>query len=79
MNPIFKPAVADARSAQREDVQLAFLARMEAFPVPRLLALMEVASALNASPSTTQQLVAYGELAFVQIGKGTERTRLAFS
>ena len=81
-------ALAYARTAQpldpdmgwrREDVQLAFMAGMEAKPVPRLLSLKEVATILNASPSTVQQLVVHGELAFLQIGRGTERKRMAFS
>jgi excisionase family DNA binding protein len=39
----------------------------------------EVAEILNASQSTIQQLVSHGELAFIQIGRGTERKRMAFT
>ncbi|WP_259672260.1 helix-turn-helix domain-containing protein [Rhizobium sp. NLR22b] len=62
-----------------EDVQLAFMAGMEALALPRLLSLPEAARVLNVSPSTVNDLVRHGELAFVQAGRGTERRRLTFS
>ncbi|MBY3183344.1 helix-turn-helix domain-containing protein [Rhizobium laguerreae] len=64
---------------RREDVQLAFMAGMEALPIPRLLSLPEVARTLNVSASTIHDLVRHGELAFVHAGRGTERRRLTFS
>ncbi|MBB4272824.1 helix-turn-helix domain-containing protein [Rhizobium mongolense] len=81
-------ALAYARSAQpldpemgwrREDVQIAFLAGMEALTVPRLLSLPEVARTLNVSASTIHDLVRHGELAFVHAGRGTVRKHLTFS
>ncbi|WP_064696037.1 helix-turn-helix domain-containing protein [Rhizobium aegyptiacum] len=62
-----------------EDVQLAFVAGMEALALPRLLSLPEAARVLNVSPSTINDLVRHGELAFVQAGRGTERRHLTFS
>ncbi|TBY73389.1 DNA-binding protein [Rhizobium leguminosarum bv. viciae] len=64
---------------RREDVQLAFMAGMEALAIPRLLSLPEVARTLNVSASTIHDLVRHGELAFVHAGRGTERRRLTFS
>jgi excisionase family DNA binding protein len=81
-------ALAYARSAQpldpemgwrREDVQLAFLAGMDAFAVPRLLSLPEAARTLNVSASTIHDLVRHGEIAFVHVGRGTMRKHLTFS
>ncbi|MGO8172725.1 helix-turn-helix domain-containing protein [Rhizobium ruizarguesonis] len=81
-------ALAYARTAQaldpdqgwrRDDVQLAFMAGMEALAIPRLLSLPEVARTLNVSASTIHDLVRHGELAFVHAGRGTERRRLTFS
>ncbi|MBY3268375.1 helix-turn-helix domain-containing protein [Rhizobium laguerreae] len=62
-----------------EDVQLAFMAGMEALAVPRLLSLPEVARTLNVSTSTIHDLVRHGDLAFVHAGRGTERRHLTFS
>ncbi|MGO7750513.1 DNA-binding protein [Rhizobium leguminosarum bv. viciae] len=64
---------------RREDIQLAFMAGMEALAIPRLLSLPEVARTLNVSASTIHDLVRYGELAFVHAGRGTERRHLTFS
>lgn len=62
-----------------EDIQLAFMAGIEALAVPRLLSLPEVARVLNVSASTIQDLVRHGELAFVHAGRGTVRKHLTFS
>ncbi|ACE92028.1 hypothetical protein RHECIAT_CH0003080 [Rhizobium etli CIAT 652] len=62
-----------------EDVQLAFMAGMEALAVPRLLSLPEAARVLNVSASTIHDLVRYGELAFVHAGRGTVRKHLTFT
>ncbi|PDS69214.1 helix-turn-helix domain-containing protein [Rhizobium phaseoli] len=67
------------QSWRKEDVQLAFMAGMEALALPRLLSLPEAAHVLNVSSSTINDLVRHGELAFVQAGRGTERRRLTFS
>ncbi|MBY5585337.1 helix-turn-helix domain-containing protein [Rhizobium leguminosarum] len=64
---------------RREDVQLAFMAGMESLAIPRLLSLAEVARTLNVSGSTIHDLVRDGELAFVHVGRGTERRHLTFS
>ncbi|MGO7512470.1 helix-turn-helix domain-containing protein [Rhizobium ruizarguesonis] len=62
-----------------EDVQLAFMAGMEALALPRLLSLPEVARVLNVSPSTINDLVRHGELAFVHAGRGMMRKHFTFS
>ncbi|NEJ73760.1 helix-turn-helix domain-containing protein [Rhizobium phaseoli] len=62
-----------------EDVQLAFMAGMEALAVPRLLSRPETARVLNVSSSTIHDLVRHGELAFVHAGRGTVRKHLTFS
>ena len=64
---------------QREDVQVAFMAGMEARGIARLLTLPEVAEILAVSPSVIRDLVKYGELAYVHAGRGTERKHLTFS
>ncbi|MBY2997837.1 helix-turn-helix domain-containing protein [Rhizobium leguminosarum] len=64
---------------RREDLQLAFMAGMEALAIPRLLSLPEAARVLNVSASTIHDLVRHGELAFVHAGRGTERRHLTFS
>lgn len=61
-----------------EDVQLAFMAGAEAPPVARLMSLREVADALAVSVSTVNDLVRFGELAYVHSGRGTERKHLTF-
>lgn len=63
---------------QREDIQLAFMAGAEAQPVTRLMSLREVADVLAVSVSTVNDLVRFGELAYVHAGRGKERKRLAF-
>lgn len=62
-----------------EDVQLAFIAGIEALAIPRLLSLPEAARILNVSASTIHDLVRHGELAFVHAGRGTVRKHLTFS
>ncbi|MBB2753360.1 UNVERIFIED_ORG: excisionase family DNA binding protein [Rhizobium aethiopicum] len=62
-----------------EDIQLAFMAGMEALAVPRLLSLPETARVLNVSASTIHDLVRHGELAFVRSGRGTVRKHFTFS
>lgn len=62
-----------------EDIQLAFMAGMEALAVPRLLSLPETARVLNVSASTIHDLVRHGELAFVHSGRGTVRKHFTFS
>ncbi len=64
---------------QREDIQLAFMAGAEAQPVTRLMSLREVADVLAVSVSTVNDLVRFGELAYVHVGRGKERKRLIFS
>ncbi|MBB4437373.1 MULTISPECIES: helix-turn-helix domain-containing protein [Rhizobium] len=64
---------------RREDLQLAFMAGMEALAIPRLLSLPEAARVLNVSASTIHDLVRHGELAFVHAGRGTVRKHLTFS
>lgn len=64
---------------QREDVQLAFMAGAEAQPVTRLMSLKEVADTLAVSVSTVNDLVRFGELAYVHAGRGKERKRLTFT
>ncbi|TIX90016.1 helix-turn-helix domain-containing protein [Rhizobium sp. P44RR-XXIV] len=61
-----------------EDVQLAFMAGAEAPPVARLMSLREVADALAVSVSTVNDLVRFGELAYIHAGRGTERKHLTF-
>ena len=63
---------------QREDVQLAFMAGAEAPPVTRLMSLTDVADALAVSVSTINDLVRFGELAYVHAGRGTKRKRFTF-
>lgn len=66
------------RGWHREDVQIAFMAGAEAPPVTRLMSLRDVADTLVVSVSTVNDLVRFGELAYVQAGRGTERKRLTF-
>ncbi len=63
---------------QREDIQLAFMAGAEAPTVSRLMSLRDVADVLAVSVSTVNDLVRFGELAYVQAGRGTVRKRLTF-
>ncbi|AGB71051.1 MULTISPECIES: helix-turn-helix domain-containing protein [Rhizobium] len=63
---------------QREDIQVAFMAGAEAPPVARLMSLRDVADTLAVSVSTVNDLVRFGELAYVHAGRGTERKRLTF-
>lgn len=63
---------------QREDIQLAFMAGAAAQPVTRLMSLREVADALAVSVSTVNDLVRFGELAYIHAGRGKERKRLTF-
>ncbi len=67
------------QSWRKEEVQLAFMAGMEALALPRLLSLPEAAHVLNVSSSTIHDLVRHGELAFVHAGRGTERRHLTFT
>ena len=63
---------------QREDIQVAFMAGADAPPVARLMSLRDVADTLAVSVSTVNDLVRFGELAYVHAGRGTERKRLTF-
>jgi len=64
---------------QREDVQLAFAFGMKEQSIRQLLGLKEVANLLAVSVSTVRDLVHHGELAYVKVGRGTERNHLAFA
>ncbi len=64
---------------QREDVQMAFMAGMEALPIRRLLSPPEAARILGVSASTIHDLVRHGKLAYVHAGRGTVRRHLTFS
>ncbi|WSG73068.1 helix-turn-helix domain-containing protein [Rhizobium beringeri] len=64
---------------RREDVQLAFLAGAREQPIRRLLTMREVAEILATSVSTIRDLVLHGELAYVKVGRGTERNHMAFA
>lgn len=69
----------DDKGWQREDIRLAFLAGMRAESVRRLLTTKEVAEVLSVSVSTTRDLARCGELAYIRIGRGTERSHMVFS
>ncbi|MBA1346010.1 helix-turn-helix domain-containing protein [Rhizobium sp. WYCCWR 11146] len=64
---------------RREDVQLAFVAGAREQPIRRLLTMREVAEILATSVSTIRDLVLHGELAYVKVGRGTERNHMAFA
>ncbi|MBY3255606.1 helix-turn-helix domain-containing protein [Rhizobium laguerreae] len=64
---------------RREDIQLAFMAGAREQPVRRLLTMREVAEILATSVSTIRDLVLHGELAYVKVGRGTERNHMAFA
>ncbi|MGO6834994.1 helix-turn-helix domain-containing protein [Rhizobium ruizarguesonis] len=64
---------------RREDVQLAFMAGAREQPIRRLLTMREVAEILATSVSTIRDLVLHGELAYVKVGRGTERNHMAFA
>jgi excisionase family DNA binding protein len=61
---------------RREDVQLAFAAGARR---AQLLSIKDVADLLAASVSTIRDLVAHGELAYIKVGRGTERNHMAFA
>ncbi|MBY5698494.1 helix-turn-helix transcriptional regulator [Rhizobium leguminosarum] len=63
---------------RREDIQLAFVAGAREQPIRRLLTMREVAEILATSVSTIRDLVLHGELAYVKVGRGTERNHMAF-
>ncbi|QIO42921.1 helix-turn-helix domain-containing protein [Rhizobium leguminosarum bv. trifolii] len=63
---------------RREDIQLAFVAGAREQPIRRLLTMREVAEILATSGSTIRDLVLHGELAYVKVGRGTERNHMAF-
>lgn len=69
----------DEKGWQREDIQLAFLAGMVAQAIRRPLTTKEVAEIFTTSVSTVRDLVRHGELAYIHIGRGTERTHMVFS
>ncbi|MBP2570222.1 excisionase family DNA binding protein [Agrobacterium tumefaciens] len=69
----------DDKGWQREDIQLAFLAGMVAQAIRRPLTTKEVSEIFATSVSTVRDLVRHGELAYVHIGRGTERTHMVFS
>jgi excisionase family DNA binding protein len=62
-----------------EDVQLAFMAGAREQPIRRLLPVKEVAEILATSVATIRDLVTHGELAYVKVGRGTERKHMAFA
>ncbi|MDK4730352.1 helix-turn-helix domain-containing protein [Rhizobium phaseoli] len=64
---------------RREDVQIAFAAGAREQPIRRLLNMREVAEILATSVSTIRDLVHHGELAYVKVGRGTERNHMAFT
>lgn len=82
---VSKAALAYARSIgpldpemgwRRDDVQLAFAAGARR---SHLLPIKEVAAILATSVSTIRDLVAHGELAYIKVGRGTERNHMAFA
>ncbi|MBY3386437.1 helix-turn-helix domain-containing protein [Rhizobium laguerreae] len=64
---------------RREDIQLAFVAGAREQPIRRLLPIKEVAELLAVSVATVRDLVLHGELAYVKVGRGTERNHMAFA
>lgn len=48
-------------------------------PIRRLLTIDEVAELLATSVSTIRHLVRHGELAYVKVGRGTERNHVAIA
>ncbi|UXT48817.1 helix-turn-helix domain-containing protein [Agrobacterium tumefaciens] len=69
----------ESKGWQREDIQLAFIAGIRAQAIRRLLTTKEVAEVLSASVSTIRDLARSGELAYIHIGRGTERSHMVFS
>ena len=64
---------------RREDVQLAYMSGAQSVPITRLLSAQEVGAVLGTSVATVRDLVAHGEIAFVSVGRGTERKYMMFT
>jgi|GEM_PF-4050573 len=61
---------------QLEDIQLAFMAGMRESATQRLISVKEAADRLCVSSSTLRGLIRSGDLAYVKLGAGTQRTHV---